>query len=71
MIWSGKKYPNESAICHMYKTDDCSLLKGLPSVRIASFKTRASSEGMPLKGMYVEGEVFSGQLIKIFETVNL
>lgn len=49
MIWSGKKYPNESAICHMYKTDDCSLLKGLPSVCIASFKTRASSEGMPLK----------------------
>lgn len=41
MIWSGKKYPNESAICHMYKTDDCSLLKGLPSVCVASFKTRA------------------------------
>lgn len=56
MIWSGKKNPSESAICHMYKTGDCSLLKGLPHVCITSFKAVLHVKVVPCVG--VEGGVF-------------
>lgn len=48
MICSGKKkgkkilqFANQSAICHTYKANDSSLLKGLPTVCKASLEIQA------------------------------